>query len=268
MPNPDGTPTPYEKGLAEWQAANPQGDGNPNDSGAAGYWGNAGPALSGAKNWLFGGNATEGMASAPQNYGYASGYIKNQLGGAGNRPAPTFNSYDAAQARAQQATLANQLRQIASGQQAGAGELAVNRQIGQAQASQQGMAQMARGQNAGLAQRGAARNMASMGVTGAGMAQGAQMQDQSNAQGQLAGILNGMRGQDIAIGQGNQNAELSQTQMNQNAQLGYLAQLLGWDQAALQQDLAKRGLDMNDKGMFPQLLAAGGQIAAAGAGGA
>lgn len=32
--------TPYEQKLKEWQLAHPEGDGNPNDSGAGGWWGN------------------------------------------------------------------------------------------------------------------------------------------------------------------------------------------------------------------------------------
>ena len=221
---------------------------------------------SGLNNYLFGGDATKGMPDGPKHGDYMSGYIQNQLGTVGDRPAPTFNSLDAARARADQTALVAQLRQIAAGDRAGAGEMAVNRQMGQAQAAQQAQAQASRGSNAALAARTAARNTSQLGTTGAGMAAGAQMQDQSNAMGQLSGVLNGMRGQDIAIGQGNQNANLQQTQMNQSAQLGYLAQLLGIDQVALQQDLAKRGLDMQDKGIFPQLLAAGGQIAGAAAG--
>lgn len=220
----------------------------------------------GAKNFLFGGNATEGMASGPEHGAAAGRFIQDQLAQSQGRPAPVFESADAAMARNQQLILANELRKIASGQQVGAGEMAVNRQVGQATAGQQSNAMMARGSNAPLAARAAARNTADIGVNGAGIAAGAQLQDASNAQGQLAGILNGMRGQDIAIGQGNQNATLGQTGMNQQYSLGLLGSQLGYDQAALNQDAVKRGIDMQDKGIFPQLLAAGAQIGGAAAG--
>jgi hypothetical protein len=55
--------------------------------------------------------------------------------------------------------------------------------------------------------------------------------------------------------------------MQQQQHISALAQMLGVDQTALQQDLARRGLKMQDKGMFPALLQAGAGIGAAYAGG-
>ena len=223
-----------------------------------------------AKTFLFGGDATKGMASGPQTGDYQRQYLQGDFM---NRQAPTMNvaqSADAAQARGQQGQLASMLFQQAQGQAPGAGEMAVNRQANQALANQASMAQMARGAGAGMAMRNAARTSADIGTNAAGQASIAQMQDQTNAQNQLGGLLGGMRGQDIQgrgqdiqIAGANQQSQLAQQQL----QLGGLAQMLGVDQAALDQDARRRALQMGDKGMLPSLLQVGGQIGAAYAGG-
>ena len=221
---------------------------------------------SGLGGWLFGGDDGKNIAAGPEHGAQAGAFIQGQLNGSQGRPAPMFSSYDAADARNRQMVLANELRRIASGQQVGAGEMAVNRQVGQATAAQQAQMMMARGGNTALAARAAGRNTADIGVNGAGMAAQAQLQDATNAQNQLAGIYSGMRGQDISIGQGNQNAQLNQTGLNQQYSLGLLGQQLGYDQAALNQGNTQAALNAADKGVFGQLLAAGGQIGAAYAG--
>lgn len=254
-----------------------------------GFWSNA---------WDFikGGTATDGMPESPKNTGYMQDYIRRQLDTVGGRPAPRapgvqiagggqLDGRDQMQARGQMQTLADRLGGVATGNAKGAGELAVDRQVGQAQADQTARAMLARGGNTALASRDAARNSARIGLAGAGQAQQAALGDQATANSQLAGLLGGMRGQDIGVAQANQagafqqagldqqtglanqQAQLAQTGMNQQAQLGYLAQLLGVDQAALQQDLARRQLGQTDRGILPNLLQVGGTIAAAKAGG-
>lgn len=226
---------------------------------------NAGAPIDPIGNFFTGGNASRMIPNKPGNADFMNDYLRRRLAGGGN-VAPAFQSADAAAARAQQAQLAALLQRQATGQQAGAGELAVNRQVGQATAAQQAQAMMARGQNAALAARGAARNTADIGTTGAGQAAQAQMQDQTNAQGQLAGLLGNMRGQDIGIGQGNQGAQVQTNGQNNSQELGYLSQLLGIDQLTLQQMLAKQQVANGDKGILPGLLQAGGTIGAAAAG--
>mgnify|MGYP001593602346 FL=1 len=195
-------------------------------------------------------NPSKNMASGPASADYQTGYLKDMLG----RGAPVQDQTQSNQAREQQNQLADLLRRQASGLTPGAGEMAVNRQIGQAQAAQTAQASMARGANAALAGRTAARNTADIGVVGAGSAAQAQMQDQTNAQGQLGSLLGNMRGQDIGVAQGNQQAQLQQ----QQAQLAALAQMLNVDEATLRQDLAKRGLklqgDANDNAMLGTML--------------
>lgn len=212
----------------------------------------------GAKDWLFGGGATRDMASGPATGAEQQQHARDMLG----RPAPTMNTGQSDQVRGQQQTLADMLMRTASGATPGAGEMAVNRQVGQAEASQTSQAQAARGANAALAQRTAARNTAAIGVDGAGQAAIAGIQDQNAATGQLGGLLGGMRGADVQIAGANQQAQMDQ----QKIQLQALAAMLGVDVATLQQDLAKRGLIMQDKGMLPGLLQAGGSILAASAG--
>jgi hypothetical protein len=249
--------------------------------------------LSDAGQWLFGGGATEGLDTKGTHYNQASGYLQNALGGVDQRRAPLAQAAQLgsaaqlangpqADARAQLGGVTSQLQRIMSGQQAGAGELAVNRQVGQATAAQQAAARMARGANAALAARNAARNTADIGVAGAGQAAQAQMQDQANATGQLGGILGQMRGQDIDLagqnaqllqqrmlqqgafnqqtGLANQDARLRQMAMNDQAAQSYLQQMLGMDQAEFQREMMKRQLDAQDSGAFGSLLQGLGSI--------
>jgi hypothetical protein len=216
-----------------------------------GFW-------SDAKNWLFGGKATEGMAKEPATAAYQRGYLQNDFM---QRQAPMMNTAQADQTRGQQGQLAGMLFNQAQGLSQGAGERAVERQANNAMANQASMAQMARGAGAGMAARNAARTSADIGTNAAGQAAIAQMQDQQSAQNQLGSLLNATRGQDIQTAGANQQAQLAQQQL----QLGALAQMLGVDQAALQQDLARRGLKMQDTGMLPSLLQIGGQIGASAA---
>ncbi len=218
--------------------------------------GGLGSFLGDAKTWMFGGDATKGMQSGPQTGDYQRGYLQNDFM---NRSAPMMNTGQADQTRGQQGQLAQMLFQQANGQTQGAGELAVQRQANNAMANNTSAAQMARGANTAMAMRNAARTNADIGVNAAGQAGIAQLQDQQSAQNQLGGLLGTQRGQDIQTAGANQQAQMQQQQL----QLSALAQMLGVDQAALQQDLAKRGLALGDKGMFPSLLQVGGQVGAA-----
>jgi hypothetical protein len=264
------------------------------------------------KNLLFGGKATAGIDAKLGHYDQATNQLGQIAQNAQGRAAPTAAATVAGRtqlgAPAQLATgqmdqsrggmlgVANRLGGIASGQQAGAGELAVNRQLGQANAAQQAAARMARGANAALAYRNAARNSADLGLQGAGLAAGAQMQDQQAANAQLGQLYGGMYGQDANVAaqnaqlgqqamlqQGamdqqatlanaqagntvalaNLQAQLAQSGMNDQQQLAALGQMLGWDQATLQAQLAKAQIAANDKGLLPGLLQVGGQIGAA-----
>ena len=160
-------------------------------------------------DFFFGGRATEGMSTRPMTGNYQLNYLDQMLG----RQAPTMDAGQADQSRAQQQQLAGMLFRQAQGKQAGAGEMAVNRQANQALAQQTAQSQMARGANAALAQRQAARSSADIGVNAAGQASIAQMQDQQSAQNQLGGLLGQTRQQDIGTAQGNQAAQMQQQQV-------------------------------------------------------
>jgi hypothetical protein len=203
------------------------------------------------------------------------------------------------QARGMQMGLAQQLQRIASGQQQGAGELATQRQVSQGLAAQQAAARMARGANqAGGAGLGAARNMAQMTVAGAGQSQQAALQDQANAMGQLGQVSGQMRGQDVDFagqnaqlmqqmglanlgynnnalmqqagfnqqtGLANQQAMLQNRGQNDAAALAYLQQLYGINMGQAGLQAAYNEAQLGNKGIFPDLLQAGGTIGAAAA---
>ncbi len=209
----------------------------------------------GVKEFFFGGDATKGMKTQPQTADWQRTYLKT----AAEQGAPTLSTGQIDQSRGQQNQLASMLFNQARGLTPGAGELAVQRQANNALANQASMAQMSRGAGVGMAARTAARNAADIGTNAAGQASIAQMQDQQAAQGQLGSLLNATRSQDIQVAGANQSSQLAQQQQN----LGALSQLLGVDQAALQQDAARRQIAAGDKGMLPSLLQVGGQIGAA-----
>jgi len=215
--------------------------------------------IGGVKNWFFGGDATKGMQTQPQTADWQRTWLQTFA----QQPATMMDTAQSDQVRGQQNQLAGMLFKQATGATPGAGEMAVNRQIGAGMAQNTAAAQMARGANAALAARNAARANSDLSVNGAGQAAIAQIQDRQAAQNQLGGLLGGMRQQDIGVAGANQQAQYTM----QGQQLQALAQMLGVDVAALQQDMARRGLKMNDKGMLPGLLQVGGQIGAAYAGG-
>lgn len=242
-----------------------QGEGN------MGFW-------SDVKDTLFGGGATRNVDTKLQQYDAATAQLGQMAQQAGGRVAPQMQAWQLAggpqdQSRQGMTDVANRLGAIAGGQAPGAGELAVNRQIGQANAAQAAAAHMARGANAALAYRNAARNTADIGLAGAGQAAAAQMQDQQGANAQLGQLYGTMRGQDQAFagqnaqlgqqaGLANQQAQLQQTGMNDARQIQALGQQLGWDQARINAELAKAGIASQDHGIFPSLLQAGGTVAA------
>lgn len=207
-------------------------------------------------NWLAGGDATNSINPKLNHGDYLAQQLQSQYATAGQNP---LNFGRANAIDQQQSGLAQQLQGVSTGQQAGAGELAVNRQMGQATAAQQAQARMARGSNSALAARTAARNTADLGVAGAGQAQMAALNDQTAARGQLAGVL-GQQQQGAYQQQGlTQQQYVAQNQ----AQLGYLGQLLGLDQAQMQAMLAKANMGLQDQGHGAALMQQAGTAIAA-----
>lgn len=209
----------------------------------------------GFTDWLFGGGATNNVGSSPQTAGYQREQSKRLVGA----QAPMMDATQSNEVRGQQGQLAGMLFNQASGATPGAGEMAVNRQVGQAQAANAAQAASSRGANAALAGRQMQRTNAEMGVAGAGQAAQAQMQDQQAAQGQLGALLGQQRSGDISVAGQNQQAQMQQQQI----QLGALAQMLGVDQAQLQAQLQKAQIKSTDNGSFGHLLTGAGALLAA-----
>lgn len=216
----------------------------------------------GLKDFFLGGM---GASTNPSSYhtplahqGQAMGAITPALNGAQGRPPPLANAGQSNQWRNMQMQQAQQLQGIASGQQQGAGELAVNRSVQQALSGQQAMAHMRGG--GGMGGLAASRNSAGIGLAGAGQAQQAGLQDQSNAQGLLANVLGQGRGQDQSMSLANLQATLQQSGMNDQYQLQMLQQLTGMDATTLQAQLAAMQTANSKPGLLGSLLSAGGQV--------
>lgn len=270
-----------------------------------GFWGSV-------KNVLLGGDATKNFDNKLNHYDSATAQLGQMATDAQGRQAPMAQAAQLGapyqmqthqlapgqmdQSRGGLMGVANRLGAVASGQQAGAGELAVNRQFGQGASALQSAARSAHGANAALAYRNAMRATADMGLGAAGQAAQAQMQDQANANQQLGSIYGGMYGQDANVAaqnaqlgqaagamnaqlgqqamlqQGqfnqqtalaNQGAALQQRSMNDAMQIQALGQQLGWDQARINAEIAKANVAANDKGILPGLIGAAGTAAAA-----
>lgn len=186
------------------------------------------------------------------------GLVQQGLANVNNRPTPQATQQSAF--APMQMTQAQQLQRIASGQQQGAGELAVQRQVQNALAGQQAAARMARGGNAALAAREGARNASSIGLAGAGQAQQAAMGDQMNAQQMLTQALGQGRGQDQQMQLANLDAQLKSRGMNDAQRIALMSQLTGMNAAELQAQMAAYGAGSQDKGLLGGVLAAGGQV--------
>jgi hypothetical protein len=184
--------------------------------------------------------------------------IRNGLGQTQTSTAPQINPTQQNQFRDGQLQQMNQLGAIASGQQAGPGQLAVDQQIRNALASQYATARM-RGAG-GMGLRTAARQGAAIGLSGAGMAQQAQMQDSQQAGALMAGIAQQGRAQDIGLGAQNAQLTQQQQQMNNQQYLQLLSQLGLMDANQLQAYTQMRIAQMGQPNKTGQYLMAGGQV--------
>lgn len=216
----------------------------------------------GAHNWFVGGDATKNIDPKLAGFDQAQA----QLGGLSQQQAPQIAGTQLAtgqtdQSRAGLMGTADSLGRIASGQQAGAGELAVNRQLGAANAQQASLARQAHGANSALAYRNAGRMMADQGLQGAGMAAQAQMQDQQAAnalRGQLYGQAYNqdasMAQQNAQLGQQAQLANQQATLQNRALQTQALGQQLGWSQAQIDEQIKRGAVESADKGIIGGLF--------------
>lgn len=163
---------------------------------------------------------------------------------------------------------------IAAGTQQGAGEMAVNAQVGRANAAQMAAARASRGANAALAYRNAMRNSADIGLAGAGQAGAARLQDQAAANQQLGGLFSNLYGQDAGVAaqnaqlsqaaqQANLQAALQQRQMNDAYQIQALGQMQGWSQQqidAYRAQLQQQQIDMQKPNILGNLAQGAGTL--------
>lgn len=217
-----------------------------------------------------------GSQGDPNRNSYTDGdYIRTQaqqqIGAAGGRVAPQavrtqVDPTMQAQFRQREVELADQLGRVLGGQQKGAGEMAVDRQTGQAMNQAMGTATMGRGNSAASAARSAARSTGAIGLGGAGMAAQAAAGDQAQAGQLLSGVLGQGRSADINIA--GQNAQMDQALRIENirsqlaqqgmndAQIAAMLQQLG---TMNQSEMASRG---TDNGIIGGLIQGGAAIAA------
>lgn len=210
----------------------------------------------GAFDWFFGGDATKRLGETKGDHGeQVGGYLSSRLN-QGKENRQMFDPAMQNMSRQQQMQQMQQMNAVARGRAQGAGEIATNRQIGQAQAAQQSMAQQARGANMAAMAKQGAQNQADLRVGGVGMAQQARTQDQMAANQQLAGLMSGIRGQD----QAQQEAYVRQQGMNDQLTQNYLRQLMQLNQNDYNNRLAKAGFKKTDTGHFADVMQAGGMI--------
>lgn len=204
---------------------------------------------------------------------YLIGQMKAGVGAVQNRQAPqagpasTVDTGRADQFRGREMQLADQLGQVASGQQRGAAELAARRAGRDALGNVLGAATMGRGASAAGAARAAARGAAQVGLGTSGQAAQAALGDQSAARQQLASVLGQGRQQDLATAGQNAQAQnqvmlanlqtrLQAMGMNDEAIARYLNGISGINQA---EAAARAG----NNGLLPSLLQSGAQVGAA-----
>ena len=207
---------------------------------------------------LLWGSQGQANRSAYDDGSYIRRQIMEGIAGAGARGAPQMtqtrlDNTQQNQFRAREMALADQLTRVLGGQQKGAGEMAVNRQTGNAMNQALGAATMARGNNSASAARSAARATGTIGLGGAGMAREAALADQQSAGQQLAGVLGQGRGADIDVAgrQGamdqqvamqNLEAKLRMQGMNDQQIATLLGQLGNMNQAEMQARGADNGI--------------------------
>jgi hypothetical protein len=219
-------------------------------------------------------NAQQGMQAAQGRQAPQANYTQLRGG-------PNMGNVNASRDANMQ--LAGDLRAVASGQKQGAGEMAVNRGANTAIAQQQGAAMMSRGPMAGAGALTAARNTADIGTNAAGQASIAAGQDQASANNLLSQVLGQTRAQDIGVAQmeqqqifqqagldqatslANAQARLQTMGLNDQAALAYLAQITGMNQAEMAARIAQENTALQQPGILPGLLQAGGQVAGAAA---
>ena len=263
--------------MGNWGGAAKGAAGGAAAGAALGPWGAAaGGVVGGALGYFSGGD--DDTPKKLGHYDAATGGLYDAALTAQGRAAPMVNASwlnadQMNQSRGGLMDTAGRLQGIAAGTQQGAGEMAVNAQIGRAAAAQNAAARMARGANAALAYRNAMRNQADIGLAGAGQAAQSRMQDQAQANAQLGQIYGSMYGQDANVAAqnaqlaqqaalANQGAYMNQQQLNDARQMQAYQQMLAWDAAANGQQIDWAKFNASQPNVGANMLQAGGSILA------
>jgi hypothetical protein len=237
-------------------------------------WGTAIGGAVGGLYGLFGGGGDDPAPPPPPNP-YATAMLGNIAGGAQGRSAASmYGSQFTVDPTGRQGILdtTGRLGRIAAGTQQGAGEMAVNAQVGRANAAQMAAARASHGANAALAFRNSMRNQADIGLAGAGQAGAMRLQDQAAANQQLGGLFTNLYGQDAGIAaqnaqlsqaaqQANLQAQMQQRQMNDAYQIQALGQMQGWSQQqidAYRAQLQQQQIDLQKPNVAGNLLQGAG----------
>lgn len=264
--------------MGDWGGAAKGAAGGAAAGAALGPYGAAVGGIVGGALGYFSGGDDDSAKKPLANYGAATAGLGSIAGSAQGRMAPVVNASwlndtQMLQSRGGLMDTAGRLQGIAAGTQQGAGEMAVNAQLGRAAAAQNAAARMARGANAALAYRNAMRNQADMGLAGAAQAAQSRMQDQAQANAQLSQIYGSMYGQDASVaGQNatlaqqaslaNQGAYLTQQQLNDARQMQAYQQMLAWDAANNGQQIDWAKFNASQPNIGANMLQAGGSILA------
>lgn len=233
-----------------------------------------GGGIIGGLGGLFGGGGDDPPPPPPPNP-IATAALGNIVGTAQGRAAPSmYGAQYTVDPTGRQGMLstADRLGAIAAGTQQGAGEMAVNAQVGRANAAQMAAARASRGANAALAYRNAMRNQADIGLAGAGQAGAARLQDQAAANQQLGGLYSNLYGQDAGVAsqnaqlaqaaqQANLQAALQQRQLNDAYQIQALGQMQGWSQQqidAYRAQLQQQQIDLQKPNLMGNLMQGAG----------
>lgn len=147
-----------------------------------------------------------------------------------NRQAPQMNEAQANQWRAQQNQLAGNLQATLRGEGPSVAQLQMQQGLNQSLGNAASMAASQRGVSPAMAMRLAQQNQAQMAQNTVGQTGMLRAQEQMAARGELAGLANAARTQDLNVAAANQRAAMEQGQLNDNMERFFREGQMGMDE--------------------------------------
>jgi hypothetical protein len=147
-----------------------------------------------------------------------------------NRQAPQMNEAQANQWRAQQNQLAGNLQATLRGEGPSVAQLQMQQGLNQSLGNAASMAASQRGVSPAMAMRLAQQNQAQMAQNTVGQSGMLRAQEQMAARGELAGLANAARTQDLNVAAANQRAAMEQGQLNDNMERFFREGQMGMDE--------------------------------------